>query len=696
MITALQHCTSWLLQPFRWLLGRGFGYRLNPFQHLGALTIFFCWIVLVSGIWLLIFFRTSVDGAYQSVEYITHHQWYFGSVMRSLHRYASDAAVITLVLHVVREFSIDHQRGKHWFSWISGIPLAWILALLGITGYWLVWDNLAHYVALLSAELLDSLPVFTGSMARNFLTDSSLSDRFFTLMVFLHVIGLPLFFVFAIWLHVFRISAPRINPPRTLMIIMLAVMILLSLLFPAMSQDRIDLSQVPESIGLDWFYLLIYPLIQNWSPTSVWALLLTLSAMLLLAPWLPPAAKKSAATVDLDNCNGCERCANDCPYEAISMMPRSDNSAHELEAVVDPDLCVSCGLCLGACPTAMPFRTRSELIPGIDLPDLSAAAMRNSLHDAAAGLEGDQRIMVIGCAGDRDIRKLRPGHQGILEVVCMGQLPPSYIDYILSRNLADGVMLAGCGQGECRYRLGLAWTEQRIGRQRDPRLRKRVNLDQIALGWQAPWSEYPDIPAKLDAFRQRLKNPDSSAEMSGNESVLDFSNPKKLLAMCVAAGLFIALIARFSNWPDTNLRDSDQAVISLTFTQAGELLQPCRKLTQEELDQLPANMRKTQECGRERQSVGVVFKLDDKIIYEENLPPTGIWNDGEVTVYQRINIPQGHHRLFIGMRTSARQQGYDYRLESDIELGAGQHLVVEYDDISQAFVINQGLPPGPD
>ena len=689
MITVLQRCSAQLLQPFRWLLSRGFGYQLNPFQYLGALTIFFCWIVLISGIWLLIFFRTSVDGAYQSVEYITHQQWYFGSAMRSLHRYASDAAVITLVLHIVREFSIGHQRGKHWFSWISGVPLTWILTLLGITGYWLVWDNLAHYVALLSAELLDSLPVFTGSMARNFLTDSSLSNRFFTLMVFLHVIGLPLFFVFAIWLHVFRISSPRINPPRTLMIIMLVVMILLSLIFPAFSQDKIDLSQVPESVGLDWFYLLIYPLIQNWSPSAVWLLLTGLSAMLLFAPWLPPAKKKQTATVDLDNCNGCERCANDCPYEAIAMMPRSDNSAHELEAVVDPDLCVSCGLCVGACPTAMPFRSRSELIPGIDLPDLSAARIRTLVQGAATELKGGQRIMIIGCRGDTEINKLKQKHKGIIEVVCMGQLPPSFIDYILSRNLADGVMLAGCTQGECKYRFGISWTEQRINRQRDPLLRKRVNQDQIALAWQAPWSEYPDIEAKLNAFRQTLQtlqpsSPKTAVKIPG----LDLKNPKKLLAICVAAGLFIAFIARFSNWPNTNLRASDQAVISLTFSQAGELLQECRQLTQEELDKLPANMRKTEECQRERKAVEVVFKLDDKIIYEENLPPTGIWSDGAVTVYQRIKVPMGQHRLFIGMRNSGKTQGYDYQLESQLDLNAGQHLVIEFDELTEQFEIN--------
>ncbi len=217
MLILLQKFVRALLAPAEKILDLGFDPGMNPMRHLGALTIFFCWIVLVSGIWLFIFFRTSVNGAYESVEYLTHNQWYLGGVMRSLHRYASDAAVITLIVHICKEFALDRHRGKRWFSWITGLPLIWLLIPLGITGYWLVWDKLAQYVALSSAELLDWLPIFTDSMARNFLSDASLSDRFFTLMAFLHLIGLPLFLVLGIWLHVFRINGPAINPPRLLM-----------------------------------------------------------------------------------------------------------------------------------------------------------------------------------------------------------------------------------------------------------------------------------------------------------------------------------------------------------------------------------------------------------------------------------------------------------------------------------------------
>ena len=65
---------------------------------MGALGFFFYWIVAVSGIYVYLFFDTGVAAAYGSVEYLTHQQWYAGGVMRSLHRYASDALVVVMVV----------------------------------------------------------------------------------------------------------------------------------------------------------------------------------------------------------------------------------------------------------------------------------------------------------------------------------------------------------------------------------------------------------------------------------------------------------------------------------------------------------------------------------------------------------------------------------------------------------------------
>lgn len=377
-------------------LGRFFPAHWNPLLNLGALGFFFYWIISATGIYIYIFFDTGVLHAYDSVEYMVNDQWYAAGIMRSLHRYASDALIVVVFAHIAREFGLDRYRGVRWFSWITGLPVLAMIFIAGITGYWLVWDKLAQYVAIVSTEWLDRLPIFGEPIARNFLSPDTLESRFFTLMIFMHI-AVPLIALGIMWLHLQRVIKPRINPPRGLAVGSFLSLLALSLVYPAVSQGPADLAQVPGTIGLDWFYLPAYPLLETLPGPVTWGATLTLALIAVAMPWLPPLRKPAAAVVDLANCNGCRRCFEDCPYSAISMKSRSDGGPFEAEAVVDPDLCVSCGICAGACPTSTPFRRMSDLVPGIDLPDRSIASIRMQLEKAAAGLKGSERIVVFGC-----------------------------------------------------------------------------------------------------------------------------------------------------------------------------------------------------------------------------------------------------------------------------------------------------------
>jgi quinol-cytochrome oxidoreductase complex cytochrome b subunit/coenzyme F420-reducing hydrogenase delta subunit/ferredoxin len=480
-----------------------FGAKWNPFYQLGALGWFYYWIVVVSGIYLYVFFDTGVTQAYLSLEYLTHEQWYAGGIMRSLHRYASDALVIMMMVHLLREFSMDRFRSSRWFAWFTGVPMLWLVFTAGISGYWMVWDQLAQYIAITTSELLDSLPFFGEAIARNFLSEEKLSGRFFTLMVFIHI-ALPLFLLFVMWIHIQRHASPKVNPPKELAIGTFGMLLVLSFIKPALSQAPADLSVIPATVNLDWFYMPLYPLLNDVSGITVWIVLVGATIFLMMMPWMPPGKSEAVAVVHLDNCNGCSRCAADCPFSAIDMEPRSDGSAYKLEAVVDASHCVSCGICVGSCPTATPFRTKSELSPGIELPEDKIKELREKTIAASDNLIGDDRVIVYGCDNSLNPGEMTDSKVGVVTMPCIGMLPPSFIDFVLSRKLADGVFLTGCREGDCSYRLGIKWTDARIAGERDPRIRKRVNQDRIGKYW-AGLTRRKEFFNELSAFRQRLK-----------------------------------------------------------------------------------------------------------------------------------------------------------------------------------------------
>ena len=481
-----------LRRPLHWCfirlegwLDRVFPPAWNPLYQLGALGFFYYWVVCVSGIYVYILFDTGTTEAYLSVEYMTVEQWYLGGVMRSLHRYASDGMVLMMVVHMLREFAMGRYRGPRWFTWFTGVPVLWMVMIAGITGYWLVWDTLAQYIAIETANWLDWLGIFGEPIARNFSAESALDDRFFTLLTFIHVV-VPLLLLLVLWIHLQRVSRPQINPKRGLAVGTMVMLLVLSFWKPAVSQGPADLARVPSEVGLDWFYLAFYPLMQSLSDAAVWGFAVALSLIIAALPWLPPRrAAEPAAVIDLGNCNGCQRCADDCPYNAVTMVPRSDGMAFDLEARVNSALCTSCGICVGACPTATPFRRRSELIPGIDLPDASARALRETLEARAEGLDGKSGVVVFGCAHGPRLERLALPNVVAVPLPCIAALPPSFIDYALSRGFAAGVFLTGCRKDDCYHRFGVDWMEERLAGERDPALRRRVPRERIAQAWLA-------------------------------------------------------------------------------------------------------------------------------------------------------------------------------------------------------------------
>lgn len=456
-------------------LGRGFdrlfGAEHNPWHQLGALGFHLFWIVAVTGLYVYALFETSASGAWASVEDMSRHRWQLASLMRSVHRYASDAFVVVTAAHLLREVLRGHWRGFRWFSWVSGVPLIWLLYASGLGGYWLVWDQLAQFSIVATAEWLDWLPLGSQSIIRNFI--HPLDDRFFSLLIFLHI-GIPLILLLVMWIHIQRISHVRTVPTRKLGIAVIAALVLCALLQPARSHAPADPLALEPSLALDWYYMFVHPLQYASSPAMLWLFAAGGTLALAVLPLFGVSRRPPIASVDPQFCNGCERCVDDCPYAAIIMQPRADGRPGQRIPVVDPDACAACGICAGACPSSTPFRSDDALVTGIDLPDLTVSALRTELE---AGLRhaGDSPVVLFGC--ERAAAWAADPVHGIVTVQlrCIGMLPPSFVEYAL-RAGAKAVVINACRAGECEFRLGAKWIDERLAGVREPHL--RANVDQ--------------------------------------------------------------------------------------------------------------------------------------------------------------------------------------------------------------------------
>ena len=527
-----------LLGAIEGTFDRPFGQAGNPWRHLGGLAFLLFWIVAVSGIYVYIGFDTDVVGAYASVERLSSNAFPLGSLARSLHRYGSDAFVLVVLLHLAREWI--HGRYAHFrrFSWLTGVFALWLVYASGIGGFWLVWDRIAQYSLIATAEWLDVLPVFDGALVRNFIAEGAVNDRLFSLLIFLHI-GIPLALLAVMWVHLQRLTLPETLPPRALTWGTLGALAVLSLAAPIASDAPANLAVAPETLALDWFYLAVHAFADATSPLALWLAIGGFTLLLVLLPLASRAARAPrpvAAVVNLANCNGCARCFADCPYAAVTMQPRTDGRNHPRQAVVDPDLCAGCGICAGACPSSTPFRSVAELVTGIDMPQAPIDALRAELEAALARLaqprplvatrrgtflsitgasardddldakaSATPRIVAFGCRpeqGGADLATIADDRTATVFMLCAAQLPPSFVEYAL-RAGADGVLVTGCRDGECMYRLGNRWVDERLAGARAPRLRAAVPRDRLRIAWAGRGDE-ARLRAALLAFRADL------------------------------------------------------------------------------------------------------------------------------------------------------------------------------------------------
>lgn len=356
----LARLLSWTLR-LDVAINRVYPEDFNPLYYTGGLSNLFLTVLVLSGIFLFLYYIPSFNDAYASVQFITAAVPY-GQVIRGVHRYAADGFIIAILLHFFRNWFTDRFRFSRDEPWISGMMLLLFSGFLGVTGYVLVWDERSQLLVAMTARSLGALPLVGGWFQSMWQGSRGISNLLLPRMLYLHV-GLAVLLYILLWWHYVRIRHPKVWPPAVWTLFSLGLIFLLSGVVPAVSQPPAHPEVAPRTLAVDWFFLLPYVALTVMSPLVLIALAVVITVYGLYIPYeLPetPAAlgirDSGIAQVVDANCTGCELCYYDCPYNAIIMAPSPHPGvtkaaqARKLLAIVLESRCVECGICVGACP----------------------------------------------------------------------------------------------------------------------------------------------------------------------------------------------------------------------------------------------------------------------------------------------------------------------------------------------------------
>lgn len=639
---------------------------VNPLLHTGAVVNTLLLVALATGGLLLIWYSPSVHSAYDSMKLI--EAGVLPSLVRTLHRYSSDGCVFFAVWHAVRLTAARRFTGARWLAWVTGLVALALLWLTGWLGYWLVWDEPARQVAIGTARFLDRLPVFGDPLEGAFLADATVNSLLFFIIFFVHML-IPLGMGIALWLHLARLQRPVFLTRQRLSVALVVGLTALSLLAPAAVAGPAQMGVFPGRFALDAWYLAPLWLTDRLGGGLLWLLLAVGTLVLAVAPWAAAKRRALPATILTERCNACEHCMEDCPYEAISMVPRTDGKPFKLQAMVDPSRCVGCGICSGSCATA-----------GSGLPHFDTLAQRARAEAWIKQAAGGPLPLVAYLCHDAipawtqvdektgECLSL-PGYR-VMQVPCAGWVHAITVERLL-REGSPGVLIVGCS-GSCRFREGLTWAEGRMAGTHPTPLSARVEPGQVrVLGLNR--LEFPRLMAEAAAFR---------AERNGKAAARAPAKAPSRARVATGVGLLSALGA-VTLWAGNQVGYLPPQPLAprlaVSFKHPGMVAEKCRTLSAEELAKQPAHMRRATECLRGRQPVRMRLLVDGQLTLERSYAAAGMWGDGSSVALEELDVPAGRHVVAIALGDTADEAEWPYHDEHTLELAVGRRYTVLFD-----------------
>jgi quinol-cytochrome oxidoreductase complex cytochrome b subunit len=177
---------------------------LGSTWYLGTLTLGTFFILVITGILLMLYYHPSVPQAYADVKdlkYVVSS----GLFLRNLHRWSAHAMVFLAFAHMFRVFYRGAYRPPREFNWVVGVLLLLLTLLLSYTGYLLPWDQLAFWAITVGTNISAAVPLIGNKFHFLMLGGHQVNANALLRFYVLHCVILPLAAVLFLIVHFWRI-----------------------------------------------------------------------------------------------------------------------------------------------------------------------------------------------------------------------------------------------------------------------------------------------------------------------------------------------------------------------------------------------------------------------------------------------------------------------------------------------------------
>jgi cytochrome b6 len=254
-------------------------HRHSIWYYFGGVSLFLFIIQVVTGILLLLYYKSGEELAFESIQFIMS-KVQFGWLIRSIHSWAANLFIFAAMIHMFSVYFEKSYRKPREMTWLTGMLMFFLAMAFGFSGYLLPWNELAFFATKVGTDIAGVMP-FVGKPIMQFLrsgeevTGATLS-RFFGF----HVAVFPGIFTVLLGIHLVLVQRQGMSEPLgmekgeqktmpffpnfllrdvLLWLLVLNLLAILAVFFPWELGKKADpFAPAPAGIKPEWYFLFMF------------------------------------------------------------------------------------------------------------------------------------------------------------------------------------------------------------------------------------------------------------------------------------------------------------------------------------------------------------------------------------------------------------------------------------------------------
>ncbi|MGN8432707.1 cytochrome b [Helicobacter pylori] len=185
--------------------------NINFLWAMGVILLTLFGVLVISGIFLLMYYKPDVKMAFDSVNFTIMQEVAYGWLWRHMHATAASMIFVIIYIHMfVGIYYGSYKKGREMI-WISGMVLFVVFSAEAFSGYMLPWGQMSYWAAAVITNLFGGIPFIGADVVEwirgNYVVADSTLTRFFMLHVFL----LPIAIILLVGVHFYSLRIPHVN-----------------------------------------------------------------------------------------------------------------------------------------------------------------------------------------------------------------------------------------------------------------------------------------------------------------------------------------------------------------------------------------------------------------------------------------------------------------------------------------------------